>query len=193
MGLSDLQSLLSGIATEKRYPRHAFFLKQDAMPEHLGIVKEGVFREFSIDRKGKEHNRAFFFAGDFAGFCFDPPAELPGPRIADPPLSKCSTTSIQALTPGTLLLIPLAEFDRRIRTEETWLQAAHQLVHSLLMKKFEREYQLLTLSAQERYALLETAHPQLILEIPAFHLASYLGITPVSLSRLRHTRKHKNS
>jgi CRP-like cAMP-binding protein len=99
----------------------------------------------------------------------------------------------QALTPGSLLLIPVAEFASRVISEEPWLRAAHELAHRLLMKKFLREYQLLTLSARERYELLETAHPQLIREIPAFHLASYLGISPVSLSRLRGGRKRKSS
>ena len=219
MDLSGFEPLLHGGTIEKRYARHAFFLTEDAAPEYLGFVKEGIFREFSTDRDGKEYNKAFCFAGDLAGSYFGPPAgllaELPTKSVANPPADLPAgspshppddppakplanppaprlSAAVQALTPGTLLLIPLAEFEQRVRTEETWLRAAHDLAHRLLMKKFQREYQLLTLSAEERYTLLETAHPQLILEIPAFHLASYLGITPVSLSRLRNTRKHKN-
>ena len=181
MDISGFQPLLQDIAIEKRFARHEFFLLQDAIPDYLGFVTDGIFREFSKESNGKEHNKAFCFPGDFAGSYFDPQFRSPSPA------------SIQALTPGSLLLVPLAEFNRRVASEESWLHAAHQLVHRLLMNKFEREYQLLTLSARERYELLETAHPQLIREIPAFHLASYLGISPVSLSRLRGGRKRKNS
>jgi CRP-like cAMP-binding protein len=177
--LSCFQPLLHGIGIEKRYARHDFFLIQDVLPDHLGFVTGGIFREFAKDGDGKEHNKTFCFEGDFAGSYFDPQPGRPSP------------VSVQALTPGSLLLIPLAEFTSRVTSEEPWLRAAHELVHSLLMKKFEREYQLLTLSARERYELLETAHPQLIREIPAFHLASYLGISPVSLSRLRGSRQKK--
>ena len=179
--LSCFQPLLHGIGIEKRYARHAFFLTQEVMPDHLGFVTGGVFREFAKDSDGKEHNKTFCFEGDFAGSYLDPQPGRPSPA------------SIQALTPGSLLLIPLTEFASRVISEEPWLRAAHELAHRLLMKKFLREYQLLTLSARERYELLETAHPQLIREIPAFHLASYLGISPVSLSRLRGGRKRKSS
>jgi CRP-like cAMP-binding protein len=175
--LSCFQPLLHDIGIEKRYDRQAFFLTQDALPEYLGFVTKGVFREFAKEDDGKEHNKTFCFEGDFAGSYPEP--------------GRSSPTSVQALTPGTLLLIPLTEFTRLVASEERWLRAAWELTHRLLMKKFQREYQLLTLSARERYELLEAAHPRLIFEIPAFHLASYLGISPVSLSRLRGGRKKK--
>lgn len=99
-----------------------------------------------------------------------------------------SAVSVQALTPGSLLLIPMDEFSRLILTDTAWLKTAREIAHRLLMKKFERENQLLTLSALERYDLLEQRYPQLIQQIPAYHIASYLGITPISLSRLRSKR-----
>jgi hypothetical protein len=57
------------------------------------------------------------------------------------------------------------------------------------MKKFEKEAQLLTLTASERYELLKKEHPHLEQLVPAYHIASYLGITPISLSRLRSAKK----
>ena len=55
----------------------------------------------------------------------------------------------------------------------------------LLIDKRQREVDFLTLSAHERYDKLLDEHPQLIQEIPLKHLASFLGITPESLSRIR--------
>jgi CRP-like cAMP-binding protein len=169
----QLQQLLPTAATIRNFARHEGV--DNSHPSFIGLVREGIFREFVCDSHGKEHNRAFCFPGDFAG---DFPGDFPG------------SSSIQALTSGSMWVIPAEEFDRLVQTEPAWLQAAHEWAHDRLMKKFEREYQLLTLPAPERYNLLEARAPRLIREIPAYHLASYLGITPISLSRLRNTRRN---
>jgi CRP-like cAMP-binding protein len=187
-------------AMVREYARDEFFLVQGDRPTHLGFVRHGIFREYFTDSSKKEYNRSFCAKGDFAGPYHDPQsaeppaepsakpsAEPPAEPSVDPPIEP-SAVSVQALTPGSLLLIPLDEFRRLILTDTAWLKAAREIAHRLLMQKFEREYQLLTLSALERYDLLEQRYPHLIQRIPAYHIASYLGITPISLSRLRSTR-----
>jgi len=66
-----------------------------------------------------------------------------------------------------------------------WVKVSYTVAHNLLMKKFEKELQLLTLTAAERYQLLQRQYPELEQLVPAYHIASYLGITPISLSRIR--------
>ncbi len=56
---------------------------------------------------------------------------------------------------------------------------------SLFLLKVKREQSLLNESAEERYLKLFTEQPQLIKEIPLKFLASYIGITPQALSRIR--------
>jgi CRP-like cAMP-binding protein len=174
------------------YGRNEFFLVQGDRPTHLSFVRDGIFREYFLDSNKKEYNRSFCTKGDLAGGYYDlPSAPLHDPQSAPPfdlPSVGLSPVSVQALTPGSLLLIPLDEFRRLILTDTAWLKAAREMIHRLLMKKFEREIQLLTLSALERYDLFEQHYPQLLLQVPAYHIASYLGITPISLSRLRSKR-----
>ena len=184
----------------KDYARNEFFLVQRDRPTHLGFVRDGIFREYFLDSNKKEYNRSFCTKGDLAGAYYDPPSAPPfdpqsvasyDPQSVppfDPQSVGPSPVSVQALTPGSLLLIPLDEFGRLILTDTAWLKAAREMIHRLLMKKFERENQLLTLSALERYDLLEKNYPQLLQQVPAYHIASYLGITPISLSRLRSRR-----
>jgi CRP-like cAMP-binding protein len=176
----------------KDYARNEFFLIQGDRPTHLGFVRDGIFREYFLDSNKKEYNRSFCTKGDLAGPYYDPQSVAPyAPQSAppyDPQSVGLSPVSVQALTPGSLLLIPLDEFRRLILTDTAWLKAAREMIHRLLMKKFEREIQLLTLSALERYDLFEQHYPQLLLQVPAYHIASYLGITPISLSRLRSKR-----
>jgi len=56
---------------------------------------------------------------------------------------------------------------------------------SLYVRKTQREISLLTHSAEERYKNLAKAYPHFIREIPLKHIASYIGITPQALSRIR--------
>jgi CRP-like cAMP-binding protein len=168
------------------YARNEFFLVQGDCPTHLGFIRHGIFREYFSGSNKKEYNLSFCAKGDFAGPYHDP--QFTGQQFIDPQSVKPSAVSVRALTPGSLLLIPWDEFNRLILTDTAWLKAAREIAHRLLMKKFERENQLLTLSALERYDLLEQRYPHLIQQIPAYHIASYLGITPISLSRLRSRR-----
>ena len=170
------------------YGRNEFFLVQGDYPTHLGFVRHGIFREYFSGSNKKEYNLSFCAKGDFAGPYHDPHFIDRQFIDSDPKSVKPSAVSVQALTPGSLLLIPWDEFSRLILTDIAWLNAAREIAHQLLMKKFERENQLLTLSALERYDLLEQRYPHLIQQIPAYHIASYLGITPISLSRLRGRR-----
>ena len=173
------------------YGPDEYFLAQGDRPTHLGFVRHGIFREHFSGSNKKEYNLSFCAKGDFTGPYHDLSDADPksaDPQPANPKSVKPSAVSVQALTPGSLLLIPWDEFSRLILTDTAWLKAAREIAHRLLMKKFERENQLLTLSALERYDLLEQRYPHLIQQIPAYHIAAYLGITPISLSRLRSTR-----
>ena len=168
------------------YGRNEHFLVQGDYPAHLGFVRHGIFREYFSGSNKKEYNLSFCAQGDVAGPYHD--AQFTDAQFIVPQSVEPSAVSVQALTPGSLLLIPMDEFSRLILTDTAWLKTAREIAHRLLMKKFERENQLLTLSALERYDLLEQRYPQLIQQIPAYHIASYLGITPISLSRLRSRR-----
>ncbi|MNG38637.1 hypothetical protein D3C84_1264130 [compost metagenome] len=65
------------------------------------------------------------------------------------------------------------------------------MAESLYVKKERREMQLLTLSAEDRYRSFLEEFGALEKKIPQYYIASYLGITPVALSRIR--AKWRNS
>jgi CRP-like cAMP-binding protein len=173
-GVADKDlSVLDKLCILKQYNKNEFFLKAGVVPLYTGFITKGAFREFYTDNTGREYNKAFGFKGDFTGSYYDLNLNAP------------STVSIQALAESTILLIRYAEYQKLIDTDTFWLRVEHAVAHSLLMKKFEKEYQLLTLSAAERYNLLQKQHAGLEQLIPGYHIASYLGITPISFSRIR--------
>ena len=66
-----------------------------------------------------------------------------------------------------------------------WAALEHRVLCALLDGKMQREQEFLQLSARQRYASLLEQHPEWADRIALKHLASYLGVTDVSLSRLR--------
>ncbi|SHN10324.1 Crp/Fnr family transcriptional regulator [Mucilaginibacter sp. OK098] len=171
-------SVLDKLCTLKHYSKNDFFLRSGTTPVYSGFIVKGVFREYYTDNNGREFNKAFGFKGDFTGSYYD---------LA---LGNPSTASIQALTESSVLVIRYTEYQKLLATDSFWLKVAYTLAHNLLLKKFEKEFQLLTLSAAGRYNLLKKQHPDLEQLVPAYHIASYLGITPISLSRIRAQKKN---
>ncbi|HEY2581900.1 MAG TPA: Crp/Fnr family transcriptional regulator [Mucilaginibacter sp.] len=170
-------SILDQLCSLKHYDKNDFFLKPNAIPTHSGFIIKGAFREYYTDNNGREFIKAFGFKDDFTGSYYDLAHGNP------------STVSIQALTESTVLVIRYSEFQKLVTTDSFWLKVAYSIAHNLLMKKFEKEFQLLTLTAAQRYDLLKIFHPDLEQLVPAYHIASYLGITPISLSRIRAQKK----
>jgi hypothetical protein len=64
-------------------------------------------------------------------------------------------------------------------------RSARILAEYLFVKKEKREIELVTLEVKERYAIFQKEHLNLEQLIPQYHIASYLGITPTQLSRIR--------
>jgi hypothetical protein len=62
---------------------------------------------------------------------------------------------------------------------------ARILAEQFFVRKEKREIELVTLEAKDRYVIFQEEHPQLEQLIPQYHIASYLGISPTQLSRIR--------
>jgi hypothetical protein len=62
---------------------------------------------------------------------------------------------------------------------------ARILAEQFFVRKEKREIELVTLEAKDRYAIFQKEHPQLEQLIPQYHIASYLGVSPTQLSRIR--------
>lgn len=140
------------------------------------LVERGVMREVYLDANGEERTRGFSFEGDFAGAWSDVLASRP------------SRTRVEALSDVTLRLYPLSAL-RELEAKAPDLQRALRLVaEQLNLRKSDREFELLTMDAAERYAALRRTWPDLEQRVQLRHIASYLGITPVHLSRLRRRR-----
>jgi len=139
----------------------------------IHFVRHGLVRYFYLTEDGRERNHTFAAEGNLVG-CL--------PVIAGS--GPCSFT-VEALEPTQTLLIPsptVREFDTR---HECWSRFKLRLMEHVALRKAAREAELLTETAEERYQRFMTQYGALAERLPQYHIASYLGITPVALSRIR--------
>jgi CRP-like cAMP-binding protein len=151
----------------------ALWVKADEPVRCFAIVRSGLVRHYYVDAKGRESVKAFRGPGDFSA----PYAELIQ--------RKPSRTFIQALVKSELLAFDVAEFEALADGSLELQRLARRLVEQNFVWKEQREYEFLQLSAEERYRQFCAERPEHLAHIPQHQVASYIGITPVALSRIR--------
>lgn len=137
------------------------------------FVTEGLLRLYYLDRDGREHNKSFVEAGGLAGTMSTQAADLPSPF------------DVQALEPGRVLLAHWYDLEAYYDRHPALERLARRFVEWLLARKVQRERDFLELDAAGRYRAFLSEHPSLEGRLANYHIASYLGVTDVSLSRIR--------
>ncbi|ELR72897.1 cAMP-binding protein [Fulvivirga imtechensis AK7] len=139
------------------------------------FVNSGVFRSF-LWADDVEVNTEFFFENSFAG------------AFTSFLLERKTVLNIQALEEATVTEIPKATLEALYQRDPAWYALGKYIFEREFIKKCQRESDFLKLSAKERYLSLVQQHPQIEERIPGYHIASFLGIKPESLSRIRSGR-----
>lgn len=160
--------------------RGASFLRAGVRANRAAVVVAGVLREFYPLDDGSERTKGFAQEGDFVGSLADLLAEHP------------SRASIVAETDARLLTLPFRVFADIAAESPAWREFAAAMTTRLYLTKSEREYELLALDAEARYARFRERFPGLEARVSQLVVASYLGITPVHLSRIR-SRQHRRA
>ncbi|OUS26182.1 hypothetical protein A9Q99_19595 [Gammaproteobacteria bacterium 45_16_T64] len=145
----------------------------DAVATDIFFICKGLVRIFYITEDGKEYNKTFGEEGAMLG------------AIQSAVKAEPSRYHIQALEPVIALSIPIEQLNRLYAESLVWANIGRKAMESLAVRKEKREAQFLLDSAESRYRQFLEDSPQLIARLPLYHIASYLGITDVALSRLR--------
>lgn len=157
----------------KKLRKKQFLLHEGEVCKNIGFVHSGCLREYTIDNKGSEHIIQFAIEDWWIS---DPNSFLSGLQ---------STYNIDALEDSEVLLLeksareklldscPKMERFFRILTEANFVATQRRISDSL------------STTAEERYLKFIKTYPKLIEQVSQNHIASYLGITPQSLSRIR--------
>ena len=134
---------------------------------------KGLLRVYYTSEEGKETNKAFIIENQFAAPLAASALELP------------LIYGVQTLEPSILLVAQYCDFVNLFDEDPVFDRIGRHLAETFLIRKELRMRSLLQQTAKDRYLDFICQHPQLARRVPQYHIASYLGITEVSLSRLR--------
>ncbi|MCC5612628.1 Crp/Fnr family transcriptional regulator [Nostoc sp. CHAB 5834] len=153
--------------------KHQLMATQGVVANQIGFVLEGVFRQFYA-KDGEERTTYFFFDQQLIGAYMSCVTARPSP------------VSIEALTQATCLVFPYPVLKALFSQYAGWQEFGRLFAEYVMVALEERMAGLLMLSPEERYlALLEGDQRHILQRVPQHYIATYLGITPVSMSRIR--------
>jgi CRP-like cAMP-binding protein len=143
------------------------------------FICSGLVRFYYVTEDGREHNKSFAMEHQFAGAL---------QRSTHPEPSRFY---IQALEPTTTLAISLVGLRHLFATSLVWANVGRLYMETVAVRKARREGEFLLDSAAARYERFLAEEPGLAKRLPLYHVASYLGITDVALSRIRRRMKEE--
>jgi len=166
------QALLA-LGRRKALAKGGFFSRPGERATQFAVVLSGLVRHYYTDARGRESVKAF-----------RGPMEVSAP-YAEILLGRPSRTSIEALTATELFVFRVADFEALAQDSAELQRLVRRVGEQHFIFKEQREYEFLQLSAEERYRQFCASLPDLLRHIPQHQVASYIGITPVALSRIR--------
>ncbi len=174
---SELQTFFS----VKKLKRKQFLLQEGNICTHLSFVSKGLLKSYFVDEKGGENINMFAFEGwwisDFKSFISQEKALL----------------NISAIEETELLTISLDDYDKlmlKIPMMDRYFRILYQ--NSLVTK----DYRLIasnSYTAEEKYLEFSQKNPEVIRRIPHNLIASFLGLAPETVSRIRKKNLSKDS
>ena len=152
---SDLYGRLIETCDRVFLKRKDYLLHQGQICRFIGFVESGVLRSY-IEKEGDDYISDFYFEGSFIT------------SYRSFLTKEASVGSIQAL-----------------EASNEWYKLGKYIADTLFIKKCRKETSLLMDNALDRYKLLLQTYPNIEQHVSQYHIASYLGIKPESLSRLK--------
>lgn len=166
-------ALLKNIFKPKLLKKDMFFLQEGEKSNEIGIIVKGIFRSYYIDKIGNDITKYFY---EESGILFSYAAYL---------CQKESMYYIQALEDSEILVAKISDFEKIVEGHYQLLLFYKKMIDNVLIMKEEHASSFKLLDSMERYKQFLTAYSGLEKRLKQCHIASYLGITPVSLSRIR--------
>ncbi|MCS4237256.1 Crp/Fnr family transcriptional regulator [Myroides odoratus] len=168
---------ISSFFRVKKLRKRQFLLQEEDVCKDFAFVSHGLLKSYVLDEKGNENINLFGWEGwwiaDFQSFLFQSPATL----------------AIEAIEDCELLLLSRENYDQMLE-EVPAMERYFRLVYERsLATKDQRLVTAQTYSAEEKYNHLIQTYPELIQRIPQSLLASFLGLTPETFSRIKHKKR----
>lgn len=155
-----------------KFDKNTTVLKLGKIEKHLSFISKGVIRLY-IPKEDSDLTFGFLFENEFVtaydSFLTQTPSEY----------------EIETLTETILWQISNQDLQEVYKRTKSGNIIGRKMAESMYLIKSKRELSLLSKTAEERYLNLFSDRPQLIKHVPLKYIASYIGVTPQALSRIR--------
>lgn len=159
--------------TKIKFSKNDIIISSGKTCNEYYLVEEGILRSFVMNYNGDEITTDFFIEGDVLIDVSSLFQRIP------------AIENIQALTNSILWKIEYPAFQELFHNMEGFREWGRAWMSSQLLISKQRSIGMITLTATERYLNLIHEKPEIIQQVPLKHIATYLGITDTSLSRIR--------
>ena len=157
----------------KTIRKNELFIEEGKKAREVALVIDGMFRQY-YTKNGEEKTTYFFFENHFMT------------SYISCITGKSSLVTIEALSNATYIVFPYKVLQELFEQSMAWQKFGRLIAEYLGIGLEERMVSLLLQSPEERYVdLLNSNKKKIIERIPQHYIANYLGITPVSMSRIR--------
>lgn len=173
----DSLNALLALFKPRALKKNEHYIKEGEVANSICFLEAGIMRSYYNTNNGNEYNKVFFtnpsIVGSYSSLITSEKSHINIQCLSDCSIIEASFDSILALYSKH----PSIERLNRVIAED------------FFVLNEQKEFELLTTDASFRYNAFQVKHPGLENEIAQYHIASYLGITPTQLSRIR-AQKH---
>lgn len=167
--------IFSSYFKQEKVPAKTILLQEGKISRTMYFIEKGCLRTW-VNNDGKEITTQFFFEGDSV-------SSIESFRTNQP-----SLYSIESIEPCLLQTISQNDFQELIENSQALKEDFEEHLFRRLFQTQQLAFSYLKNNPQKRYLELIEQFPHIVQRIPQHYIASYLGITSVSLSRIRNRR-----
>ncbi|MDB5252205.1 MAG: cyclic nucleotide-binding protein [Flaviaesturariibacter sp.] len=167
------KDLVRSFLQPKKLRRKQYLLQEGDVSKNVAFVENGMLRSYAVDEKGVDRIIQFAPEGWFVSDLYS--------HITGEP----SGLNIDALEDSEIVLMSRDARDELLQRVPAFLKFSFEQMQSAYVALQCRLYDLNNLSTEEKYTKLLRTYPDIVQRVPQHMIASYLGLTPETLSRVR--------
>lgn len=153
--------------------KNEFFVRDGEYAQRVGFLRKGVVRAFFLNHEQKEYSKQFFMAPSLVGAYTSLLTKSPN-KVAQEALTDCE-----------ILVADYSKIEELYDRFHDLERLGRKIAELYFLEKEKKEIEMALLDAEQRYLIMREQFPGIESVIPQYYVASYLGISPTQLSRIR--------